>query len=69
MLPTPASANSATIAQNEWTSPASMKALAPIANPPISKMRAPSQSTRKPAGVCSAAEAPLKAAKAKPISV
>ncbi len=69
MLPTPASANIATISQNEWVSPTTMKAPAPITSPAISRMRAPSQSTRKPAGVCNAADTTLKAAKAKPISV
>ena len=43
--------------------------LAPIINPRISSTRAPSQSTRKPTGVCSTVETTLKAASARPISV
>ena len=69
MLPTPASANIATITQNELTNPAMVKAAAPITSPQINNTRAPSQSTRNPAGVCNAADTMLKAASAMPISV
>ena len=41
-------ANIATNSQNEWTRPTTAKAAAPISRPAISRVRAPSRSTRKP---------------------
>ena len=58
-----------TITQNESTRPTTMNDSAPTTSPAINKVRAPSQSTRKPAGVCNAAETMLNAASARPISV
>jgi hypothetical protein len=65
----PARPNIATSTQKESTRPTTVKAKAPISRPMMRMTRAPSQSTRNPAGVCSAAVMTLNAASARPISV